>query len=209
MAHLTRGELERWYRNGQAADRAHIVGHLAECDACGTLYTEIVDSRPVAAPESGNAPAGLLAHARDMYRAPSRRNRARLHWWTVGAAAAALIGAIALAAVRQSGLRIDTADHSAIRGTSLQPMTPIGSVSAPVTFQWASPVSATRFDVEVHDDEQRLLFTLASQGNSVELTGDQASQLVAGRTYHWQVIAYGPAGEEIMRAPRRSFVISR
>jgi hypothetical protein len=207
MTHLTREELERWWRSDQLADRSRIVGHLAGCDECGALYGEVIEDR-VPAPEPPVAAAGnLVARAYRLYGKPLGAHVWRSWTLGLGAAAAVMFLALAIPMLRHEGPR-DIAREEGIRGTSLQPLAPIGTVVPPVRFQWASPVAADRFVVEVRDDEQRIVLTLSSATETVLLPDDQRTRLVAGRTYHWQAFALGPAGDEIFRAPVRTFVIA-
>ncbi|MGH9349395.1 MAG: hypothetical protein ACRD26_19265 [Vicinamibacterales bacterium] len=208
MTHLTRDELDRWWRSGQPTDRSRIVGHLAECDECAALYADVIESRPVAATELPDAPADLVARAHRLYGRQSGAPRAQWRWWTVGTAAAAiLVAAIAIQLLRQPSPR-GAASERDIRGSVLQLMAPIGTVAPPVHFRWASPVAAERFVVEVRDDDERLVLALSSASEAVPLPEHQRAQLLSGRTYQWQVIAVGPGGDEIMRSPSRSFEIS-
>ena len=46
MTHLERDEILRWWQEGAPSDRHRIVEHLAECDRCGALFGEVIDTRP-------------------------------------------------------------------------------------------------------------------------------------------------------------------
>jgi hypothetical protein len=77
-----------------------------------------------------------------------------------------------------------------------------------VEFRWESPVRASRYRLEVLDTGGRSLFVLFSDGESLPLPRERLEELEPGREYQWEVVALGPKGEEIMRAPRRSFFVS-
>jgi len=207
MTHLTRDELERWWREGSPAQRDRVLAHLAECDECGTVYGEIIDAdplRPDAAAVRDAAPRG--------YRAYRRPGVLGLDWSSPRAlaaygAAAVVVLALLVPALRESTTRSDPGED--IRGTSLQPLAPIGTVAPPVEFRWASPVNAARYRVEVRDESSGEIFVrVESDTATVSLTPEHSSRLTRGRPYSWVVIAVGPGGEEIMRAPPRSFVVS-
>jgi hypothetical protein len=77
-----------------------------------------------------------------------------------------------------------------------------------VEFRWESPVRASRYRLEVVDAGGRSLFVLFSDRESLPLPRERLEELEPGREYQWEVVALGPKGEEIMRAPRRSFFVS-
>jgi hypothetical protein len=209
MTHLTRDELRRWWMEGAPAERERILSHLAECDDCGALYGDVIDAEPV---RPGTAPAfpDLVPRGYRAYRVG--RRPFGLHWRSprvlvaCGAAAVILL-AVIVPALRESTTPADPAGD-AIRGTSLQPLAPIGRIDPPVQFRWVSPVEAARYTVEIRDERRALLFVLSTETESVDLPRDELARLTPGRTYSWEVIALGPGGEEIMRAPARSFVVS-
>jgi hypothetical protein len=184
-----------------------VLAHLAECDECGAVYGEIIDADPLqpdAAAVREAAPRG--------YRAYRRPGVFALDWSSprvLAACGAAAVVALALVAptLRETTTRSDSGDE--IRGTTLQPLTPIGTVAPPVEFRWASPVSAGRYRVEVRDESSGEIFVrVESDTTSVSLAPEHLSRLIRGRPYSWVAIAVGPAGEEIMRGPPRSFVVS-
>lgn len=209
MTHLTRDELERWWSERPPAERERILGHLAECDECGTLYGDVIDTEPVrpgTAPDFPElVPRGYRAyragHHHFGFRWPSPRVLA-----ACGAAAAILL-AVIVPAIREPATPADPVD-GAIRGTSLQPLAPIGTVDPPVRFRWASPVEAARYAVEIRDERRELLLVLSTETESVDLPRDELARLTRGRTYSWEVVAIDPGGDTIMRAPPRSFVVS-
>ena len=75
--HLTREELQRWWDHGSPADRDRVVGHLAECDACGALYGEILDAEAPPATEIESVDRSLTDRAYRTYRSPQATPRIR------------------------------------------------------------------------------------------------------------------------------------
>jgi hypothetical protein len=203
MTHLTREELDRWWQGDAPAERERIVGHLALCDACGALYGAIVDAQPIPAVPAPPADPGLVARAAGARRPPRRGWPLVASPGALAAAAAVLIALLATPGLRERGPAPD-----GIRGTSLQPLAPIGATDSPVEFRWTSPLQAAGYRVAVRDGERRLVFELFSATDSARLPADRLRQLAPGESYWWDVVALGADGEEIMRAPARSFFVS-
>lgn len=205
--HLTRDELQRWWTHGAPEDRDRIVGHLAECDACGALYAEVIDAQPVT-PLAQPADARLQARA---YRIHSTPGHAPAVWWwwpraALVAAAATFLLAIAVPWFRWSG-PVSWRDGG-IRGSTLQPVSPIGTVEPPVRFAWTSPVRASRYEVEVRTSDGRLVARFSTTREQLELTPTEQQRLEPGRRYTWIVAAFVADGEPMLRTPAREFVIA-
>jgi hypothetical protein len=209
MKHLTRNELERWRVEGPSVDRPRIVGHLAECDPCGSSYGDLLDASEVEKHELVTPSPDLLGRASRAYQ---RQSRPVLRFWTSqglpAAAAAAMVAVMAGAALLRTPAIPADADWT-IRSGSLQMLAPIGAVEPPVRFRWTSPVMAARYRIEVRDEEGRLLFLLFSSVEWADLPADRAHQLVRGHRYIWEVVALGERGDLITRGPSRAFVVSR
>jgi hypothetical protein len=203
MTHLTREELVRWWKDGPPAERERIVSHLAVCDECGALYGERIDAQPVAA----DSRPDLAALGYGAYRRPRRLLPSP---WSVPTLAAAATAAVLLIGLAIVALRAPEPpdDASGIRGTSLQPLSPIGRVDPPVVFRWESPVRASSYRVEVRDSERRMPVALYYDAESVGLPPPRPLELTPGEEYTWEVVALGPDGEEIMRSPARGFSVS-
>jgi hypothetical protein len=204
MTHLSREELLRWWQEGPSGERERIVGHLAVCDECGSLYGEVIDSQPLPAAAPAARP-DLTARAYRFYRRPRAGLRSL---WAAPSFAIAGLAALLVVALGVVLLRAPR-PLDGIRGTSLQPLSPIGAVDPPVEFRWESPVGAARYRVEVEDSERRMLFVLFSEREAVALPPERQKSLTPGEEYWWEVVALGQDGEEVMRAPRRAFSISR
>jgi hypothetical protein len=202
VTHLAREELERWWAEGSPADRERIEGHLAECDACGALYGEVIDAGPALPSAAVATDPGLVARGYRAFDSRARGGRMppRVAVWLAAAAAVAIVALGPL--VWRSRPEAD-----GIRGSSLQPLAPVGAVVPPLRVQWTSPVETAGYTVEVRDAEQRLLFSLAGAGEEVALPAERLAGLTPGRTYWWTVVAREPSGEEVMRSPPRAFSI--
>jgi hypothetical protein len=201
--HLTRRELEQWSA-GQSSDRDRIVRHLAECDDCGALYGVVMRDASI---RDGDAASSILERGYRAFRQPPRRPAPFLRGRAVAilAAAAALILVAVVVAPR---VRPGT-DPGTIRATTLQPLAPIGEVTSPREFRWASPLAAARYRVDVRDADRRLLFTLTSEKETIDIPAERRAELTAGRTYFWEVTAFSSDNEEIVRGPLRSFTVGR
>jgi hypothetical protein len=94
-----------------------------------------------------------------------------------------------------------------IRGSQLQPLAPVGFVSPPIEFRWASPIVAARFKVEVADELGRVLGVLDAERDRAT-DPSLSGRLVPGVTYRWTVTALDAGGAPLMRSPPREFVLS-
>jgi hypothetical protein len=203
-AHLTRGELEQWSA-GLSSDRDRIVRHLAECDDCGALYGVVMREASM----RGDAGSSIVERGYGAYRGKAAPPPAFPVWWrsaALAAAAAIAVAAITIPVLRRTGTG---SSPDTIRAATIQPLAPIGEVPPPLEFRWASAVQAARFRVDVRDADRRLLFTLTSEQEAIDIPAERRGELTAGRTYSWEVTALSADNEEIMRAPSRSFTISR
>jgi len=209
--HLTRDELQRWWTHGAPAERERVVAHLAECDECGALYAEVMDAQPVA-PLTEPADVRLVARAYRVF-GPRGRVFARQRWprgwlWPRALIAAAAALLLAIAIPWSQVLSPGRSDENEIRGSTLQPLSPIGAVQQPVRFTWVSPVRAARYDVEVRGIDGRLIVRFSTPSERFGLAADDQARLEPGRSYTWQVVAVDAAGDVVMRATPQEFVVS-
>jgi hypothetical protein len=184
-----------------------VLTHLAECDECGALFGAVIDSEPVRPDAAPPAPF-LVRRAYRTYRdgVPVSRWRLRpLALAGLGTAAMILL-AVLLPSVRDMSNPDRTATD--VRGTSLQPLAPIGRVEPPLAFRWSSPVRASRYTVEIRDESRTLVLLLSSKDERVNLPREDLRRLVPGRAYSWEVIAFDAANTELIRGPARTFVVS-
>jgi hypothetical protein len=213
MTHISREELERWWRDGAEEDRARIVQHLAVCDACVKLYREVVDERPL---DEGAAPvapeivaAGRAAYGRGAAAAgrtiPFRRSR-----WAVPLTAAAtlLLGAGIYTLLRSPAPLVSPVDPT-VRSTSIQPLSPAGPVAAPFVFEWASPLAGAAYEVAVYDVDGRTLWSMRTERSRTDAPPELLSRLTPGVEYAWDVTAFDSNGVSTIRSPRQRFVSPR
>jgi hypothetical protein len=206
MTHLTREELQRWWSEGRPADRARVVAHLAECDHCGALYAEVIEAQPVT-PLMPDTPA-LVARAYGVHSGvqADRGRRWPLPALAGLAAAAMLVAALVLPQLADLA-RSPARQEEASRGSTLQPLSPVGTVDPPVVFRWSSPIASDGYVIEVRDDT-RLMFRLRSDRTVMQLPAEHAATLVPGRAYSWTVVGVTATGEEMLRAEPTAFILS-
>ena len=191
MTHLDREEIVRWWQEGAPSDRHRFVEHLAECDACGALFGELIDARPPDQNRRGieeieslksrgyaaYAPGPTEEPVTTSRYAPSglgpRQRVASGFSRTIGgllqtkwiAVAAGCAAAVTLVAVLYPSWRTERAIvepvDSSVRGAAIQLLSPSGLVKAPFTFEWTSPVAAARYEVEVVDAGRQRIWSTA------------------------------------------------
>ena len=205
--HLTRDELIRWRDQGPPADRERTVEHLAACDACGTAYSEIVDTAPVDAPATRPDIHDFVARGAAL--GPGRPWPLR----APGLALAASIAAVALSAALIPGVRraILPGDPSgprdAVRATSILLVSPVGDVRRPVEFAWRSPVHAASYRVELRDADRRLLGAVTTTGERTALPDQLRAALEPNVRYEWAVAALDEGGEPLLTSRPETFRI--
>jgi hypothetical protein len=207
VAHLSRDELVRWRDTPSEAERARVLSHIAQCDACSGLLAELMRTRPIATPPQRFDGREFVERG---YRAadPSRVRVLRFTPRIAAAlaAAAAILLAIVLPGLRGGPETVPT-DTNAVRGGRIQAIAPVGDVDGPIAFSWSSPVSASRYAVEVLDGSgQRVFFGETRETRLVaDETGDLARALEPGARYTWTVAALDADGETIVRSAPREF----
>jgi hypothetical protein len=202
--HLTRDELIRWRDQGASADRERTMEHLASCDACGTVYSEIVDTAPVDAPVTRADIHEFVARGAAL--GPGRT-------WAVrapGLAVAASIAVVALSAALIPGVRraIFPGDPpDAVRATSILLVSPVGDVRLPVEFAWRSPVHAANYRVELRDADRRLLGAVTTTRERTALPEQLRAVLAPNVQYEWAVTALDEGGEPLLTSRPETFRI--
>jgi hypothetical protein len=194
MTHLSSAEIETWYEQGTAADRARVIGHLAECETCRKALSAYAAAAepgvlaPLVSMEEA-VPRGYAAKSATTH-VPARSSG----WWRplYGlAAAAVLVIAIVWVAVPDRAIDDDT-----VRGSDLQGLSPLGSSNAS-EFRFASPFRASRYRLTVRDASGAQVLTADADDMRVAVDAATRSRLVAGQEYSWVVIALDAAGETI------------
>ena len=208
MTHLTREQLERWSAEGAAGDREGVFGHLASCEACRREYAELVR---LPAPAATSAPPlfdprDFVARGRAAYDGANARGFRWRPAWTLLPAAAAAALAVALLVPREAPPVRDSPLE--VRGSTLQPLAPVGDVTSVTEFKWASPFAAARYRVSVKDAAGKTVLSLESAAERVPLAPDAAQRLSAGR-HTWAVEALDASGRVIGTSPPRSFTLVR
>ena len=206
MTHLTRDDLERWCAAGAPADRQRIVAHLAECDACGALLGHVRDALQESPTPDHDLVASLKTIGYGAYR-PARRPAPVWRRWGVAAAAAAALVLVVLFLPMRRG-PADTPDESAVRGSSIQLLSPAGSVNAIEEFRWTSPIRATSFRVEVYEAGQRRVSEINVTVEHARPSEDDRRRLATPGAYTWLVVALDQAGLEIMRSKPQEVVVA-
>jgi hypothetical protein len=198
MTHLTRAELERWRDTPAAADRASVIAHLAECDACGAELAELMRTRPRSeTPALETAP--FLAAGLGRGPAPVAAPR----WRRLGiplAAAAAIILAVTTLVTRGPGAR--RGGDEKIRLES-----PSGTVAASdLTFTWTAPAAAAsqRLLIYALDDPGRPVVDARNVVPPLRLTPEQAARLTRDADYRW-LVEFTNAGGAVETSPATPF----
>ena len=205
--HLTSDELIRWRDEARPVDRARVVKHLAECDACGARLAELLRTQPPDAAPRRFDPSRFVARGIDAgaaglaVRSPGRWRRTG--WWVPAAAAAAIL--LAVLVVPQ--LRRPAAPSGTTRGAEIALAAPVGDVRAPITFTWTGATGASRYLVEIYDAELLRIAEGRTTGTRWTPGADVVSRLQPGRTYRWTVSALDSAGEPTQTSAMRRFTI--
>jgi len=92
-----------------------------------------------------------------------------------------------------------------IRGSELQPVSPIGSVAAATTFTWLTPVSGVTYRVTVSRGLERVW---SGTSSSTTLTPPADLRLEPGVDYRWIVEALDASGDVRLTSPPQTFRIS-
>jgi hypothetical protein len=204
VSHLSDIELRRWRDHGNPGDRGRVVAHLAECDACGAAYAELVRAHGVQGDPAAEAggPADV-PDAGEFRRAGYAAGRTPAFPFTRLAAAAGL--AAAAAGVGAVLLRAPSETPPRLRGSELVAVAPAGEVRWPVEFRWSSPLSAPAYRVDVFDTSGRRVHSIPAMGETAADPGLR-ERLQPGGRYTFVVTALGADGRELLSSAPRAFV---
>jgi hypothetical protein len=206
--HLTRDDLERWWRTGADADRERVVGHLARCSDCIERYGAIIDAESPrgARDDEGLRRQGYAAYA-DAQRSPVAPRRWHPAWTAAAAAAAALaIGVFASARLGDKPL-VEPSDQ-AVRGSVLRPLAPKGAVALPFEFRWSGAGTTGPYELIVSDRGGTIVWTAEVAGEQLAAPAALIDRLQPRGEYTWQVAA-ASGGRRITSAPQRFAVVPR
>jgi hypothetical protein len=93
-----------------------------------------------------------------------------------------------------------------VRGTELQPVAPVGNVSAVSAFEWQSPIHALRYRVTVYRGAQSVWTT---ESGEMRVARPPALAIDPGVEYTWQADALDGEGTVRMSSPRTAFTLRR
>jgi hypothetical protein len=127
----------------------------------------------------------------------------RFSWTWVAVAAAALL-AVALPMLMRP--RPAPPAAATIRGSELQPVSPIGDVPAVTTFAWQTPSVGLRYDVNVYRGTERV-WTATPIGDATSV-GAGNLRLEPGVEYQWRVEGRDVRGDVRMTSPLQKFRIT-
>lgn len=207
MTHLTRAELAAWHATPAESDRAHIVGHLAECDVCGAMYAELIRAHVPDALEHFTAgqfrDAGYAALAPSHGRMLLFRPRVLLPV----AAAAAILLAVWVPTLRRED---DPARSTpqVLRGGVPEAIAPSGDVTGPIEFRWTAPAGADRYAVEVKGQDGRRVFYRETRDPRLSAGAELDAALAPGGAFTWTVATLDGSGEVIAESHPRAFTRS-
>jgi hypothetical protein len=193
MTHLSRETLIAWRDHPTAEGRAHVVTHLAICDACTAAFADLVRTRPPGAPPQHFNAAEFTARGLGVRaRVASRRSR-----WTWGWAALATAAVVVVAVfVAQP----DVPPVSTSRGgtAALQALVPAGLVDDASTFTWTSTNDAGPFRLEISDAAGTVVFDTRVAGKlAFTLPADVRARLQRGVEYRWSVSRLDARGDTV------------
>jgi len=194
--HLTTEELRRWRQTGAAADRDRVVGHLADCDACGARYAELIRTRPVEAAGPGRfRAADFTVRGLEAFRAPSRRGSWVPAW---APAAAAVMVVVALAVGYLVGPARDGQPTYRGEASGVELVRPIDDrvPVADLVFEWHADADLGPFRLRVIDlaAPDAPVIDREDAHSGYKPTPEERQRLKPGITYRWFVEFRSPGG---------------
>jgi len=200
MTHLAAAEIQEWYEHGHAADRARVIGHLAECETCRRSLSTYAAA---AEPETSSTLISISEAVPRGYAAKKPPQTTRNFGWlrpAYGLAAAAIIvlAVVWITAPDRNG------DDGAVRGTELIGLAPLGASNAG-EFSFATPFQASKYRLTVRDANGALVLSTETRNTRVAIDAASRSRLIAGQEYSWVVTAFDTAGETIAESAPAKF----
>ena len=205
--HLTRDDLRRWHEDGNSADRERVVGHLAVCDACGTLYGEVLDEPPL--DRLPAASPDMLAAGYGAYRlSPLARARA-MPWRTPWIAAVGVAATLVVAVVMyRRETPLVPPEEQTVRGMAIRALAPAGAVQRPFSFQWSSVPNAATYEVLVRNLRGDMIWSTEVATTRVDAPDDLENRLRPGEEHSWQVTALDARRNRITQSAPQAFVVA-
>jgi predicted anti-sigma-YlaC factor YlaD len=203
MTHLSADELKAWYERGSAGDRARVVAHLAECDACRRALSMLA----VTAEPEARTPAITAAEAIPQgYVAQTPQQSEGAGWWSwlrpaYGLAAAAVV---VLAVVMWSSTPRPDDGGDVVRSSELLAVSPGGSATT-LEFRWDSPFAAARYRLAVRDASGTVVFSGETTASSMNIDATARPRFATMVEYSWTVSALDASGEVIAESKPRTF----
>jgi hypothetical protein len=190
MTHLAREELVRWHKEGEAAQRERVVGHLATCDRCGTAYADLIRTLPAEEAPTRFEPIMFQRAGYRAYRAESpHRSSAAIFGWPLRLAAAIVLS---LGAGMAYYLTRPPA-ATVLRGTeqTIQLLHPVDQTLLPseLGFQWRMAKSEGSLRLTVFDlsRPEKPVIDRQVEGSTYKPTGEEQRELKPGNQYRWFV----------------------
>jgi hypothetical protein len=125
----------------------------------------------------------------------------------LAAAAALVIAAFVWPWLRSSTPLVPPADE-AVRSTSIQVISPAGTVTAPFAFEWSSPLKASGYELAVYDQKGVVVWSTRTPTTRVEAPENLLRRAGSGEPLEWQVTAVNQRGERTIQSPRQRFAVS-
>jgi anti-sigma factor RsiW len=209
MTHLTPEELRRWRDEGAEVDRQRVVTHLAECDACGARFAELVRT-----PSPGALPVRLRPEEFRPrgHRAFAHRQPGLMRWPALHPALAIAATLIVVAGIAALLAPDERSSNPVVRGTtaSVVLQAPVGVVTdvSAVSFEWAGE-STSGYRLRVFDLSAPAtpLIDRDVTGLGYDPTQEERARLRPGGTYHW-FVEYQTAAGTATVSPAATFAVS-
>ena len=185
MTHLTVEELKAWHEHGSAGDRARVIGHLAECEACRKSLAMMATHEPTAA-----SPAISVDDAVRLGYAARKAALGRWSWLESPLVRLAGVAAVVFLVIWVTTPTVNQTRKAPTLVTSEGP----GTAEA---FGWETPVKASKYRVTVRDDKGVLMFSGETTAPPFRPDASMRSQLQRGQSYTWKVESLDASGTVI------------
>jgi hypothetical protein len=193
--------------------------HLAECPRCEAefaLWREFEESTPTA--DEGAAVQWIVSDLRRR-QSSSTAKRAFAHNWvaaflrpSVLAAAASVLLAVGIgymALEPEPPIARPESRGQVYRSEQIDVVAPVGEVTSPPReLSWSNVDGATRYDVQVLEIDNTVLWQGSSSTAHVTLPSTLVRQFVPGKSVLWEVTARDAAGASLASSGRQRFRVA-